>query len=75
MKRFELYSLALFLALPLSVMAGQAPWYKWQSVTGAIVCAQVSPGSAWGKLDKTYVDSHCQMQDKSTDSAKTKKKR
>lgn len=70
MKRFEWLILAWFLGLPLFAEAGPAPWYKWRSVTGATVCAQTSPGNAWVRLDRTYVDPRCQRQDKSADSAK-----
>ncbi len=70
MKRFEWLILAWFLSAPLLAGAGPAPWYKWQSVTGDIVCAQTSPGNAWVRLGRTYVDSRCQRQDKSADNAK-----
>lgn len=75
MKRFELLSLALFLVLSLPAEAGPAPWYKWRSVTGDTVCAQTSPGAAWVRLERTYVDPQCQRQDKAADSAKEKIKK
>lgn len=69
LRRFELPALAWFLSLllPLSAAAAPAPWYKWQSVTGAIVCAQTSPGDGWFRLGRTYVDPRCLRQDKAAD--------
>jgi len=75
MKRFEWVIPALFLGLSSSAEAGPAPWYKWQSVTGATVCAQTSPGKAWIRLERTYVDPRCQRQDKSADSPKEQNKK
>lgn len=75
MKCFELPILALFLCLPLLASAAPAPWYKWRSVaTGDTVCAQTSPGNAWVRLDRTYVDPRCQRQDKAADSAKDQRR-
>lgn len=76
MKHFDWPFAALFLGF-LSISpasAGPSPWYKWQSVTGEIVCAQTSPGAAWIRLDKTYVDPRCQRQDKAADESKPSRK-
>ena len=72
MKRFEWLFLALFLGAPWFVEAAPAPWYKWRSVTGDTVCAQTSPGNAWVRLERTYVDPRCYRQDRSADSSKEK---
>jgi hypothetical protein len=60
MKRFELFVMTLLLAFALPVLAGPAPWYRWQGATGDIVCAQTSPGEGWTRLPVTYVDPRCQ---------------
>ncbi len=75
LKHFELVILAWFLGLPLLADAGPAPWYKWQSMTGATVCAQTSPGKAWVRLDRVYVDPRCQRQDKSAEGGKERSKK
>lgn len=75
MKRFELLPMALFLAVSLPVGAEPAPWYKWRSVTGDTVCAQTSPGPAWVRQERAYVDPRCLRQDKSADSAKAKNRK
>lgn len=40
--------------------AGPAPWYQWRSdLQGQTLCAQVSPGAAWVRVDGPYLDSDC----------------
>ena len=78
MRRLECFSLALFLGLPVLAEAGPAPWYKWQSIAGATVCAQTSPGPAWVRLEgRTYVDPRCmrQNQNRAADNNSVKEKK
>ena len=48
----------------LQASARPAPWYKWQSITGDLVCAQTSPGEAWMRQEKAYVDARCQREER-----------
>jgi hypothetical protein len=76
MKRFLLLVMASFLAFALSVEAKPAPGYRWQSVTGDKVCAQISPGPDWVRLEITYVDARCQFRDnRATDSARAENRK
>ncbi|HUJ89024.1 MAG TPA: hypothetical protein VLX12_02425 [Syntrophorhabdales bacterium] len=42
---------------------GAAPWWEWKSTTGAIVCAQASPGKGWVKWTGPYSDLKCSMKE------------
>jgi hypothetical protein len=59
MKRLLLSATVSFLAFALPAGAAPAPWYKWRSVTGDMVCAQTSPGPGWVRLEARYVDPRC----------------
>ncbi len=56
---------AMTMALVLSIMtssvlAGPAAWHEWKNATtGAIVCAQTSPGKGWVILGGPYTDLKC----------------
>jgi hypothetical protein len=63
MKRCELFVTALLLAFALPVLAGPAPWYKWQGASGNVVCAQTSPGEGWTRIGAVYVDPRCMRRD------------
>jgi len=53
-------ALALILLAFASVaLAGVAPFWEWKSSTGAIVCAQSSPGKGWVKWTGPYSDLRC----------------
>lgn len=43
--------------------ARPAPWYRWQSESGDMVCAQTSPGPGWFRLNVVYIDPRCQRRD------------
>ncbi len=74
MKRSELFLLAFSLCLPALAEAGPAPWYRWRSDTGDVVCAQTSPGVTWVRQeDRVYVDPRCLREDKSA-AEKTREK-
>jgi hypothetical protein len=55
-------SLALILlAFPSMALAGVAPFWEWKSSTGAIVCAQSTPGKGWVKWTGPYSDLRCSV--------------
>ncbi|MDF1484263.1 hypothetical protein PY257_03550 [Ramlibacter sp. H39-3-26] len=42
------------------VWAEPAPWYRWRSrVSGAVVCAQASPGEGWVRGGGPFRDARC----------------
>ncbi|MFI4939580.1 MAG: hypothetical protein ACHP7O_04440 [Burkholderiales bacterium] len=54
----------ILLALPaligIAAFASGAPWYKWKNnVNRTILCAQTSPGDAWGVYQGPFMDSRC----------------
>lgn len=50
----------LFSAASMSFSA-PAAWQKWRSKTNSVtVCAQVSPGDAWERVDGPFRDARCQ---------------
>lgn len=51
----------LLLAFPaMSALAGNAPWYRWESkMDGRRVCAQTSPGEGWLRLPGAWRDAAC----------------
>ena len=52
-------ALSLALVSPL-LLAAPAHWYLWKGrPSGAIACAQTSPGEAWVREDGPYKDSRC----------------
>lgn len=61
MSRPALIVLSLSLALAaISALAAPAPWYVWASTTSAQrICAQISPGPAWRKVDGPYRNAAC----------------
>jgi hypothetical protein len=77
MKSLLSFFAALFLTVAFSpAWAAPAPWYRWQSVTGAKVCAQTSPGPGWVRLEVTYVDPRCLRRDQqATDKARAKNRK
>lgn len=61
MKLMTCAALVLAGLFSLSVAAGPAPWYQWQSkLNGKLVCAQTSPGEGWVQLSGPYKDPRCQ---------------
>ncbi len=58
-------AMTMTLALALSIMsssvlAGPAAWHEWKNLTtGAIVCAQTSPGKGWVIHSGPYTDLKC----------------
>jgi len=43
-----------------SVLAGTVAWHEWKNLTsGAIVCAQTSPGKGWVVFSGPYTDLKC----------------
>lgn len=62
MKPIQITSVALIALFSLSIFAGPAPWYKWQSkLNGKITCAQTSPGDGWKKYGGPYKDARCEQ--------------
>lgn len=48
------------LATATVVLAGPAPWYRWQNPNDPIIiCAQLSPGAGWVKVQGPFQDSGC----------------
>ncbi len=58
---FKRLLLIVAVAFPLVAAAGQAPWYKWQSITqnGAMVCSQTNPGAGWQRMSGPYDNAGC----------------
>jgi len=49
----------ILLAFGSAAEAGVAPFWEWKSSTGAIVCAQSTPGKGWVKWTGPYSDLRC----------------
>ena len=56
----RLLVLAVLASVCAAAYASEMSWYRWRSrISGAVVCAQISPGSAWYKFKGPYMDGTC----------------
>ena len=58
--RLRMLLVVTLILVTLPVFAGPLAWWEWKNLTtGAVVCAQTTPGHGWVRYAGPYADLKC----------------